>query len=73
LQNEVVLLETQIAAHKQRGFTLQGEAEGLAADKASLKEELVTLRKLVLQRDEELREAEMIRRKLHNQVQELKG
>jgi kinesin family protein C1 len=73
LQNEVVLLEAQVAALKQRGYTLQGEAEGLAADKMSLKEELEILRKLVAQRDEELRDAEMIRRKLHNQVQELKG
>ncbi|CAE6426145.1 unnamed protein product [Rhizoctonia solani] len=73
LQNEVVLLETQMAALKQRGYTLQGEAEGLAAEKASMKEELAALRKLVVQRDEELRDAEMIRRKLHNQVQELKG
>ncbi|KAB5594997.1 Kinesin-like protein klpA [Ceratobasidium theobromae] len=73
LQNEVVLLEAQVTALKQRGYTLEGEAEGLAADKASLKEELETLRKLVTQRDEELRDAEMIRRKLHNQVQELKG
>ncbi|KAF8705222.1 TRAFAC class myosin-kinesin ATPase superfamily Kinesin family, partial [Rhizoctonia solani] len=73
LQNEVVLLETQITALKQRGYTLQGEAEGLAADKVSLKQELETLRKLVVQRDEELRDAEMVRRKLHNQVLELKG
>ncbi|ELU43568.1 kinesin family protein (KlpA), putative [Rhizoctonia solani AG-1 IA] len=56
LQNEVVLLETQITALKQRGYTLQGEAEGLAADKVSLKQELETLRKLVVQRDEELRD-----------------
>ncbi|KDN42769.1 hypothetical protein RSAG8_06523, partial [Rhizoctonia solani AG-8 WAC10335] len=73
LRNEVVLLETQVAALKQRGYTLQGEAEGLAAEKTSMKEELESLRKLVVQRDEELRDAEMIRRKLHNQVQELKG
>ncbi|KAJ1306837.1 hypothetical protein OPQ81_007822 [Rhizoctonia solani] len=73
LQNEVVLLEAQVTALKQRGYTLQGEAEGLAAEKMSLKEELESLRKLVAQRDEELRDAEMIRRKLHNQVQELKG
>ncbi|KAG8691651.1 kinesin-like nuclear fusion protein [Ceratobasidium sp. 423] len=73
LQNEVVLLEAQVTALKQRGYTLQGEAEGLAAEKTSLKEELESLRKLVIQRDEELRDAEMIRRKLHNQVQELKG
>lgn len=73
LQNEVVLLEAQVTALKQRGYTLQGEAEGLAAKSASLSEELDSLRKLVAQRDEELRDAEMIRRKLHNQVQELKG
>ncbi|CAE6482191.1 unnamed protein product [Rhizoctonia solani] len=73
LQNEVVLLEAQVAALKQRGFALQGETEGLAAEKRSMKEELESLRKLVVQRDEELRDAEMIRRKLHNQVQELKG
>ncbi|CUA78121.1 Kinesin-like protein KIFC1 [Rhizoctonia solani] len=73
LRNEVVLLEAQVTALKQRGYTLQGEAEGLAAEKMSLKDELESLRKLVTQRDEELRDAEMIRRKLHNQVQELKG
>ncbi|KAG9127911.1 kinesin-like nuclear fusion protein [Ceratobasidium sp. 392] len=73
LRNEVVALEAQVAALKTRGYTLQGEAEGLTAETTSLKAEVQDLKKLVAQRDEELRDAEMIRRKLHNQVLELKG
>ncbi|KAG9102393.1 kinesin-like nuclear fusion protein [Ceratobasidium sp. 370] len=73
LRNEVVSLEAQVTALKARGYTLQGQADGLAAEMVPLKAEVDDLKKLVAQRDEELRDAEMIRRKLHNQVLELKG
>lgn len=73
LRNEVVSLEAQVTALKDRGYTLQGEAEGLAAEMVPLKSEVENLKKLLAQRDEELQDAEMIRRKLHNQVLELKG
>lgn len=73
LRNEVVSLEAQVTALKDRGYTLQGAAEGLAAEMVPLKLEVENLQKLLAQRDEELQDAEMIRRKLHNQVLELKG
>ncbi|KAF8606028.1 kinesin-domain-containing protein [Ceratobasidium sp. AG-I] len=73
LRNEVVSLEAQVTALKDRGYSLQGEAEGLAAEMVPLKLEVENLKKLLAQRDEELQDAEMIRRKLHNQVLELKG
>ncbi|KAG9097954.1 kinesin-like nuclear fusion protein [Ceratobasidium sp. UAMH 11750] len=73
LRNEVVALEAQVTALKARGYTLQGQADGLAAEMVPLKVEVDDLKKLVAQRDEELRDAEIIRRKLHNQVLELKG
>ena len=73
LRNEVVSLEAQVTALKDRGYSLQGEAEGLAAEMVPLKQEVEALKKLLAQRDEELQDAEMIRRKLHNQVLELKG
>ncbi|KAG8748402.1 kinesin-like nuclear fusion protein [Ceratobasidium sp. 414] len=73
LRNEVISLEAQVAALKGRGYTLQGQADGLAAEMVPLKAEVEDLKKLVAQRDEELRDAEMIRRKLHNQVLELKA
>lgn len=73
LRNEVVSLEAQVTALKDRGYSLQGEADGLAAEMVPLKLEVENLKKLLAQRDEELQDAEMIRRKLHNQVLELKG
>ncbi|KAG8713858.1 kinesin-like nuclear fusion protein [Ceratobasidium sp. 394] len=69
-------LQCELAAAKSTELETR-RAYLLAADEIdSLKKQhaqVDDLKKLVAQRDEELRDAEMIRRKLHNQVLELKG
>lgn len=71
--NAHITLTTQVSSLQAQLSALNATLECKVADASGLRLELEDARKRVLELEDELREAEMIRRKLHNTVQELKG
>ena len=71
--NAHITLTTQVSSLQAQLSALNATLECKVADALGLRLELEDARKRVLELEDELREAEMIRRKLHNTVQELKG
>ncbi|KZT07506.1 kinesin-domain-containing protein [Laetiporus sulphureus 93-53] len=68
-----VALTTQISSSQAHQTALQAHLEAEMKAKSDLEAELESMRKRIVELEIETREAETIRRKLHNQVQELKG
>ncbi|OCH96400.1 kinesin-domain-containing protein [Obba rivulosa] len=66
-------LTTQVAAMKAQIDALQGQLSTSSVSNSTLVLQLETERKRVAELERETLEAETIRRKLHNMVQELKG
>lgn len=72
-QNEQLLLRGQVQAFQTKFAGLQTESEGLLSSRSRLLIELEEANARAQQLEADLRDAETLRRKLHNQVQELKG
>ncbi|KZT59890.1 kinesin-domain-containing protein [Calocera cornea HHB12733] len=71
--NQHLTLETQVSALRAQGHGLAEEVRGREARVGELEMALERERAVVREREQELREAEGLRRKLHNTVMELKG
>jgi len=83
----VAKLKSEVAQHANRQVTLHAQIDALQAEKTALQRQLdevsyasgksaleyADARRKIEQLEKEAREAEMVRRKLHNMVQELKG
>lgn len=65
-------LETKVSALAAQCAALKGEKESHLNSKSKLALNLDTAGSRIVQLEQELRDAEALRRKLHNQVQELK-
>ncbi|CCM01834.1 uncharacterized protein FIBRA_03902 [Fibroporia radiculosa] len=68
-----VALSTQVSAMQAQQAAMQAQSDVALRDKLDITLELEAERKRRVELEQELREAETLRRKLHNQVQELKG
>lgn len=71
--NTALTLTSQIQALQAQISALQSSYDGTTGTVHSLKMELDQANRRMEEQEQELREAETIRRKLHNMVQELKG
>ncbi|KZP01709.1 kinesin-domain-containing protein [Calocera viscosa TUFC12733] len=71
--NQHLTLETQVAALRAQGHGLQEEIRARESRVSEYEMMLEQAKKVIQEREQELREAEGLRRKLHNTVMELKG
>ncbi|KAG8854871.1 kinesin-like nuclear fusion protein [Tulasnella sp. 330] len=71
--NSQLLLESQVAALQAQCSALSSEKDAQASSKSKLALNLDSAATRIAELENELRDAETLRRKLHNQVQELKG
>ncbi|EJU03546.1 kinesin-domain-containing protein [Dacryopinax primogenitus] len=71
--NHHLTLETQVGGLRGQAMRLQEEIRGKEGRIGELEIMLEQARQVVLDREQELRDAEALRRKLHNTVMELKG
>lgn len=66
-------MTAELAALREQNKSLQSEIHGKTVSMAEMKAEVDMAHERVREVEEDLRAAETIRRRLHNQVQELKG
>lgn len=71
--NTALTLTSQIQALQAQVVALQSSYDGTTGTVHSLKMELEAATRRMEEQEQELREAETVRRRLHNMVQELKG